>query len=106
MDGAKYPKLEGKRCKGFDLSKMNPESIRTVKSLNLNYLIDFYKNFADKENFFLKNSFFEKLAGSDQLREQVIAGLSEQEIKKSWQPALEKFKKTRAKYLLYEDGTY
>ena len=35
--------------------------------------------------------------------QQVKEGKSENEIKKSWEPALKEFKKIRKKYLLYED---
>ena len=59
-----------------------------------------YKTANKKDDFF--NSFFDKLAGTDQLREQIEKGLKEQEIILSWQKDIEKFKKIREKYLLYE----
>ena len=71
-------------------------------SLNLFFLLNAYQNYPDKANFFLKNNFFDKLAGTDQLRKQVIDGLSEEEIRASWQPGLRKFMEVRQKYLLYE----
>lgn len=101
MDGAKYPKHKGKACNGFDLTQLDLASIRAEKSLNLSYLINFYKDYPDKENFFLKTLFFDKLAGSDELRKQIIAGRSEVEIRASWKAGLDEFKQTRAKYLLY-----
>lgn len=103
MFGAKSPKLEGKLCHGFSLMDEKPEDIRAEARINLSYLIDFYRDFPDKNNFFLENKFFDKLAGSAQLREQVIAGKSEPEIRKSWQEGLTAFKKNRRKYLLYDD---
>ncbi|RUA28039.1 MAG: DUF1343 domain-containing protein, partial [Bacteroidetes bacterium] len=48
-------------------------------------------------------SFFDKLAGTDQLRKQIIEGKTEDEIRESWQKDLDKFKKIRSKYLLYQD---
>ncbi|MFK7980087.1 MAG: exo-beta-N-acetylmuramidase NamZ domain-containing protein [Saprospiraceae bacterium] len=101
MDGAKYPKLEGEVCKGFDLTKMDLTKIRNEKGLNLDYLITAYQNYPNKKDFFLKNLFFDKLAGGADLRKQIIAGKSSSEIKATWQSGLNQFKKTRAKYLLY-----
>ena len=60
-----------------------------------------YKN--SQQDFFLKNLFFDKLAGTDELRKQIIAGKSENEIKESWKSDLGKFQKIRAKYVVYED---
>lgn len=57
---------------------------------------------ADKP-FFLKSNFFEKLAGNGDLRKQIEQGMSEEEIRATWQPALDEFKKIRKKYLIYED---
>lgn len=102
MDGAKYPKHDGKTCRGYDLSKLELEKIRKEKGLNLSYLINAYQNMPKSEPFFLKNLFFDKLAGGDKLRKQIIAGKSAEEIKATWQNDLHKFKKTRAKYLLYD----
>ena len=71
-------------------------------SLDLFFLLNAYQNYPDKANFFLKNNFFDKLAGTDQLRKQIVEGVSEEEIRASWKPGLEKFKEIRGKYLLYE----
>jgi len=102
MDGAKYPKLAGKTCKGFDLTKMDIAKIRNEKTLNLAYLITAYQNYPNKKDFFLKNLFFDKLAGGTDLRALIIAGKTAVQIKATWQKGLNKFKKTRAKYLLYD----
>ncbi|HSN62406.1 MAG TPA: hypothetical protein VLR49_15830, partial [Ferruginibacter sp.] len=59
--------------------------------------------FPGKDSFFLKNNFIDKLAGNDQLKQQVKQGLSEEAIRKSWQPGLKAFKAIRKKYLLYPD---
>jgi uncharacterized protein YbbC (DUF1343 family) len=53
--------------------------------------------------FFLKNNFFDLLAGSDTLRHQIIQGISEEEIRLSWQKDLKSYLNTRQKYLLYKD---
>ena len=101
MPGAKYPKHEGKTCHGYDLTKMDIETIRNRGTLDLSFLINAYQNMPKNEPFFLKNLFFDKLAGGDKLRKQIIAGKSAKEIKATWQDGLSEFKKVRAKYLLY-----
>ena len=98
--GAKDPFLNGKLCYGENLSNSKSE----LTSLNLEWLLKAYKNYKNPQlPFFLKNNFFDKLAGSDQLRKQIIAGKSEIEIRESWQKDLEAFSKIRAKYVMYED---
>ncbi len=94
MEGAKFPKHEGKTCYGRDLS-----SHVVLKNLNLTWLIEAYKNTADRSEFF--NSFFTKLAGTEKLQKQIENGISEKEIKDSWQKGLEEYKSKRKKYLLY-----
>lgn len=94
--GAKYPKHENQECYGFDLREDE-----YLSAINLDYLLTMYNLYEDKENFFLKNNFIDKLAGSDQLRKDIIAEKTAEEIRASWQADLEKFKIIRAKYLLY-----
>ena len=72
-----------------------------LNKLNLKWIIDFYKIYNDSTPFF--NPFFDKLAGSDLLRKQIIAGLTAAEIEKTWQADLDKFKAIRKKYVLYKD---
>ena len=93
------PLHNGKSCVGWELIGDSYKILET-KKLNLSYLIDMYKCSNDDKFF---NSFFEKLMGTGELRKQIIAGLSEDEIRNSWQPALTKFKDIRKKYLLYKD---
>ncbi len=100
--GAKYPKHKGVMCKGYDLTDIEPDAIRAEGRLNLSYLINFYQEFPEKDAFFLENLFFDKLAGSDQLRKQIIAGKTEEEIRATWQEGLAAFKQIRQKYLIYE----
>jgi uncharacterized protein YbbC (DUF1343 family) len=101
--GSKQPFLQDKLCYGFDLSYLKPENLQKEKQINIKYLLNFYKDFEKKETFFLKNNFFEKLAGTSILRQQIIEGKSEAEIRASWQTGLDNFKKIRKKYLLYAD---
>lgn len=92
--GSKYPKHENKTCVGKNL-----ENYPYLSSINLKWLIESYNQTNNKESFF--NSFFDKLAGNDKLRTQIISGLNEKEIRSSWKTGLKEFKKTRTKYLLY-----
>ena len=92
--GSKYPKHENKTCVGRNL-----ENYPYLSSINLDWLIESYNQTNNKEDFF--NSFFDKLAGTDKLRTQIISGLNEKEIRSSWKTGLKEFKKTRKKYLLY-----
>lgn len=93
--GSKYPKHENKICYGINLRYQK----NILNSLNINWLIKCYNQSLDKEKFFTLN--FDKLAGTDQLRKQITSGVSAEKIKESWQEGLTKFKKTRAKYLIY-----
>ena len=51
----------------------------------------------------MEGSHFTKLAGNNELWQQIKEGKSERDIRKSWEPGLSEFKKIRKKYLLYED---
>jgi uncharacterized protein YbbC (DUF1343 family) len=102
-DGATNPPQKGKLCRGHDLSGIPADTLRQQGRLDLGYLLDFYRHYPDKENFFLKTAHFNALAGSDQLKKQVLAGKTEAEIRASWQPGLAKFKVLRKKYLMYYD---
>jgi uncharacterized protein YbbC (DUF1343 family) len=95
-----FPKLKGETCYGEDLRGFVPEG--GWSRIELRWLLDAYGKFPDKKSFFLP--FFESLAGTDALRKQIIAGWTEEEIRKSWQPGLERYREIRKKYMLYEDG--
>ena len=66
----------------------------------MKWLIDAYRNTENQTEFF--NSFFTKLAGGTELQHQIEAGMTSEEIRKSWQVGLEEFKVKRQQYLLYE----
>jgi uncharacterized protein YbbC (DUF1343 family) len=98
--GAKDPFLNGKICNGEDLRNY-PE---IKEKLDLSFVINAYKNFDKKsQEFFLKNLWFDTLAGTDELRKQIISGKSEEEIRNSWKQDLQNFEKIRTKYRIYED---
>ena len=94
------PPLKGQLCYGQNLDS-EVEAMKKEGRIELRWLIDAYKNLSPKTEFF--TNYFDKLAGSSTLREQIIAGKSEKEIRKTWQPDLNAFKKIRKNYLLYPD---
>ena len=98
------PPFKDVECVGFSLSEIaSYEFYKLVPGeLDLSYLMTAYQNCPDKASFFLKNNFFDKLAGTAQLRKQIVEGATDEEIRASWQPGLDAFKAVRAKYLLYE----
>ena len=98
---AKNPPYENKECRGFDLREFGAEYVKNYKGLYLFWLKAFYDSAPDKSKFF--TDFFNKLAGTDQLQQQIKSGWSEEKIKESWQPSLTRYKQTRKKYLLYRD---
>ena len=92
--GSKHPKHENKTCYGVNL-----ESHSFLSNIYLDWLIEAYNQTSNKEDFF--NSFFDKLAGTEKLRKQIISGKNTNEIKETWKVGLNQFKKIRKKYLLY-----
>lgn len=90
----------GKECRGYLLTDYAKNIAPFTNKINLFWLINLYQNDTAKSVFF--NNFFDKLAGTDQLRKQIINNLSEEEIRKSWQPKLKAYRQMRSKYLLYE----
>lgn len=99
--GSKQPMYENQECRGFDLQGFGENFVRDSKMIYLFWIMNLYKTAPDQSKFF--NNFFDKLAGTDALRLQIIAGKSEEEIRASWQPGLKKFAEMRKKYLLYAE---
>jgi uncharacterized protein YbbC (DUF1343 family) len=93
--GAKHPKHKNVLCYGKNLSNSSK-----LSALNLEWLIEAYKNTSQKNKFF--NSFFTKLAGTKTLQENIENGMSAATIKASWQEGIDAFKITRQKYLIYK----
>lgn len=96
----KDPPYEGKVCDGRDLRSLVPE-IRKDRRIKLELILEMYQAFPDKDKFF--NPFFEKLAGTDELRKQIESGKSADQIRLSWKQELDAFKSRRKMYLLYAD---
>lgn len=94
------PPHKGLKCNGIDLSNY-AEDIKLNGQIRLEWLIEMYKSLGTEVRFF--EGFFNKLAGNSTLREQIISGKTEAQIRESWQSDLNAFKKIRKKYLLYPD---
>jgi uncharacterized protein YbbC (DUF1343 family) len=101
------PLHKDKICYGIDLRKYNTKQLFKTGQLNLKWLIELYKTFPDKSKFFDQKQSnqignFDRLAGTEALKQQIIAGKTEEEIRLSWEPALSQYKIMRRKYLLYQ----
>lgn len=94
--GSKYPPMEGKECKGqyFGDTKAKHE-------LSLKLLLDYHADIKDDTTFF--RSYINLLSGTKEFKTQVEQGWSEDQIKATWQPGLDKYKAMRKQYLLYPD---
>lgn len=99
IPGADNPPHKFQLCKGVDLSMLSPYQVFERKKLNIDYLLLVYDAYVHKDKLF--SSFFDKLAGTDELRKQIIAGWSESEIRNTWSKDLNEFQKLRKKYALY-----
>src|SRR5690606_24829020 len=96
---AAHVEQQGNECYGLDLRGLEPHE----QTFTLKYLIDFYEKAPFKDTFSSRPEFFDKLAGTDELRKQIIAGQSEAEIRESWAADLAAYKAMRKQYLLYAD---
>ena len=88
------PPQENKLCYGLDLRNVPVE-----RKIDLKYLFTMYNAYPEKEKFFLP--YFDILAGTTVLKQQIKDGLTEDQIRESWKADLEKYKEVRKKYLLY-----
>jgi uncharacterized protein YbbC (DUF1343 family) len=101
VDGAKNPPQLDRECFGVDLrTKPSIEQI-SAAGLNLEYVIDAYRNLNLDSHFF--RSFFELLIGRDYVRKMIMSGASAAEIKAMWAEDVALFKEQRKPYLLYEE---
>jgi uncharacterized protein YbbC (DUF1343 family) len=87
---------------GQALALSPDEALRLLRyNVRTTWLARAYDWYPEKDKFF--NNFFEKLAGTRELRKQIENKVPEAEIHASWMPGIEAFKKIRKKYLLYPD---
>ncbi len=100
-EAASNPMYKDTLCNGWDLAHTVDDTTNLPKQLNLQWLIKMYQSYPDKTKFF--TPFFDKLAGTSKLREQIQKGMSEDDIRKSWQQDITDFMLKRKRYLLYDD---
>lgn len=101
VPGAKNPPQLNELCHGVDLRGLDEEEI-IANGINLEYLIDAYRDLGMGDTFF--RSFFEKLIGRGDIRKMIEDGKSADEIKATWTDDVEKFKTQRRPYLLYPEN--
>ena len=95
------PPCRDQLCLGIDLRNFYQTHPKMAGRLNLAWLRMAFKDLKSNPSFF--TGYFDQLAGNAQLRDQLIKDLPENEIRKSWEAALEKFREIRRKYLLYPE---
>lgn len=103
---AERPLFMNEVCYGLDLRNYDVDLLRKSGKINLQWIMELYKAHPQKEKFFdsrLSNQMgrVENVIGSGLFRQQIIDGVSEAEIRKSWEPGLSRYKEMRKKYLLY-----
>lgn len=100
------PLHKDKECYGIDLRNHDIKGLHASSRINLQWMLDFYRDFPAKERFFDSSQSvamgrIEALIGNDQFKQQVMDGMSEEEIRKTWEPGLSEYKAMRTQYLLY-----
>lgn len=101
--GAKNPPLLGKLCHGVDLTGVSLADLQRKARIDLSYVVDAFRRMKDKENFFLKNKFFDLLTGQRHIRQMILDGHSAQEIEATWKEDAARFREQRRKYLIYPE---
>jgi uncharacterized protein YbbC (DUF1343 family) len=105
VPGASNPKLKDQLCYGWEINGSAEEVLKEIDNkIQLKWLLEAYRQFPNKDSFFLnKGAFFNKLAGNAILQQQLKDGKTEEEIRESWKPGLDAFRRIRKKYLIYPD---
>ncbi len=102
MPGAKQPPLLGQKCYGVNLSTIPLSELEQWDRIHLEYVIDAYRNLSDENTFFGSRAhFFDLLMGTKRIREMIVSGASEREIRKTWHKDVERFLRLRKPYLIY-----
>lgn len=102
---APNPKHKGKVCYGQDVTAFGTFYSQTHRQLYLDWLLAAYGAYTKAKGggFFTDPDFFDKLAGTDELRKQITEGRTAPEIRASWAQGLNEFVIRRAPYLLYPE---
>lgn len=97
--GAKQPLWENKPCNGYNLETVQH---KRAYEINLSWLLNARDQLGDSLRFIDQRNFFDRLAGTSSLRQQLADGFSAKQIKATWKPGLDNFLITRKKYLIYD----
>ena len=105
---AETPLFMDQVCYGLDLRNYDVNLLLKRKKINLDWIMELYKASPQKEKFFdsklsREMNTIEVQIGTSEFRQQIIAGVSEEEMRKTWEPGLTNYKKMRKKYLIYGD---
>lgn len=104
---AEDPLYQDQVCYGLDLMKTDLNKLVKSKKINLQWMIELYAKHPNKEKFFDRSSHrqignIDYLVGVSEFKEQIKKGMTEDQIRKTWEPGLSKYKNMRKKYLLYK----
>ncbi len=103
---AETPLHMNKACYGLDLRHIDLSGLIKERKINIQWMMDLYKAYPDKQKFFDRTQSaqmgdIDKLAGVYEFKKQIIAGSSEADIRKTWEPGLSAYKTMREKYMIY-----
>jgi len=111
---AMNPPYLNQNCRGILLTEFAEDYLVNFQHVYIEWLvflhqeyINYLKTLSPEEKskqppFF--NTFFKKLAGTEELQEQIEGGLSPEQIRKTWLTDIEAFKKRRSPYLIYTEN--
>ena len=102
------PLFANEICYGLNLQNIKVDSLRNTKRIAIKWIMELYKSFPEKSKFFDRSLSSEMgnidfLVGVSDFKNQIIAGLTVEQIQNSWEPELSKYKMMRKKYLVYPD---
>lgn len=98
----KNPMYKDQYCYGNNL-----RNTAAPKGFSLKYVIAYYqayRNVGKADKFFTRPEWFDLLIGNRMVRQQIMKGADEEEIRAGWQTELDAYRKMRQKYLLYPDA--
>ncbi|MGA1582978.1 MAG: hypothetical protein ACO4CH_06985 [Saprospiraceae bacterium] len=101
--GSAYPKHEGVSCGGLDFRSITIDSLWQQGTIDVELILSMYRSLPEGTQFFRSDGYFDLLAGTDSLRLLIESGADATEIRESWGPALENYRRMRVHYLLYPD---
>ncbi len=97
----KNPMYKDQTCHGEDL-----RHAPAPQGLSLQYVIRFYQAYKQQgkaDKFFTRPHWFDMLLGNANVRQQIIQGKSEADIRMGWKQELDDYQEMRKEYLLYQE---